>query len=68
LSAQQAAEVLGGYRPTAKNHKVKDFYPRYGFAAVSGDGGPDATVLAFRHDLSTIVPTPGHISLTENFD
>ncbi|WIX91757.1 HAD-IIIC family phosphatase [Amycolatopsis sp. DG1A-15b] len=55
--------VYGTYRATAKNGKVKDFYPRYGFAAVSED---DAGAV-FRHDLAEIVTVPGHVSLYATF-
>jgi len=55
-----AAEVLGRYRPTAKNQKVARFYPRCGFAGPDEDG-------IFRHDLTDIVPPPGHVNLIETF-
>ncbi|SDG95067.1 HAD-superfamily phosphatase, subfamily IIIC/FkbH-like domain-containing protein [Sinosporangium album] len=42
-SAAGLREVLGTYRPTAKNGKVRDFYTRNGFVSVDGgaDGGVD---------------------------
>lgn len=55
-----AAEVLGRYRPTAKNHKVAELYPRCGFTGPDEDG-------TFRHDLADIAPPPGHVSLIETF-
>jgi FkbH-like protein len=47
--------VRGTYRPTAKNGKVRDLYPHYGFAG--GDG-------QYRHDLTDIPAVPAHITLT----
>ncbi|MFD6167380.1 HAD-IIIC family phosphatase [Streptomyces coeruleorubidus] len=59
-----AAAVHAGYRPTAKNHRVRDFWPSLGFAttAESEDGA-----LEFRHDLTDVPPVPGHLSLTVSF-
>ncbi|MFF7656644.1 HAD-IIIC family phosphatase [Streptomyces sp. NPDC007983] len=56
-----AQAVTATYRPTAKNTKVKDFYPRGGFAVVEGDGD----IVNFRHDLADILPVPEHIHLTD---
>ncbi|MDL4815411.1 HAD-IIIC family phosphatase [Actinomadura opuntiae] len=50
-----AKTVTGHYRPSAKNHKVKDFYLRNGFTEV-GNG-------AFRHDLDEDAAPPGHVRL-----
>ncbi|NUU20362.1 MAG: HAD-IIIC family phosphatase, partial [Streptomycetaceae bacterium] len=49
-------EVRAAYRPSAKNGKVADFYPRAGFTAVGGDGD-------FRHDLQDIPEAPKHVAL-----
>ncbi|WP_035303884.1 HAD-IIIC family phosphatase [Actinokineospora inagensis] len=49
--------VQGVYRPTAKNHGVREFYPRHGFEPVDG---PDPT---YRHDLTRIAPPPDHVRL-----
>ena len=59
-----AAAVYGYHRPSAKNAKVRDFYPRYGFTVVAA--GPDGTT--FRHDLREIVDPPGHINLTVDLE
>jgi hypothetical protein len=59
--ATGAAEAVGVYRPSAKNGKVRAFYPRAGFAPVApGDGGE----LLFRHDLAHVPEPPGHVRLT----
>ncbi|MFH9674950.1 HAD-IIIC family phosphatase [Streptomyces sp. NPDC017405] len=56
-----AASVVASYRPTAKNTKVKDFYPRGGFTYVAEEDGAST----FRHGLVDILPVPDHIHLTE---
>ncbi|GAA3431808.1 hypothetical protein [Kutzneria kofuensis] len=61
--AAGASAVVGRYRPTAKNGKVRDFYPRNGFVPA---GAEDDTSV-FRHDLADIAAVPGHVRLTENF-
>ncbi|GHH88409.1 HAD-superfamily phosphatase, subfamily IIIC:FkbH [Streptomyces sulfonofaciens] len=61
-----ATEVLGSYRPTPKNHKVKDFYPRGGFAQAPDARAEDGTAV-FRHDLAGIAAPPDHIHLTASF-
>lgn len=77
--ATGVTRVTGTYRPTAKNHKLKDFYPRAGFTPVDGSGGPDAegdgdgdaedvaNKAVFQHDLTEIAAPPEHIHLTESF-
>lgn len=55
--------VCAEYRPTAKNGKVRGFYPALGFAEVRDDGG----VLHLRHDLAEIPETPGHLTLHATF-
>ncbi|WP_445529217.1 HAD-IIIC family phosphatase [Streptomyces cyslabdanicus] len=55
-----ATAVRARYRPTAKNHRVRDFYPSLGFTASTE--GPDGE-LAFTHDLTSITPVPGHLAL-----
>ncbi|MFE7974829.1 HAD-IIIC family phosphatase [Streptomyces shenzhenensis] len=59
-----ATEVRAGYRPTAKNHKVRDFYPSLGFeqAAETPDGGVE-----FRHPLAELPEVPGHVALEADF-
>ncbi|MFE6872462.1 HAD-IIIC family phosphatase [Kitasatospora sp. NPDC057692] len=54
-----AAEVLGTYRRTAKNGKVRGLYPLVGFTEVSDDG----TTAVFRHDLAEIPAPPPYVLL-----
>jgi predicted enzyme involved in methoxymalonyl-ACP biosynthesis len=55
------AAVRGEYRPTAKNAKVRDLYPHYGFGpAEPGEDGAARHV----HDLASVVEPPGHLALT----
>ncbi|MEV0641220.1 HAD-IIIC family phosphatase [Streptomyces sp. NPDC050619] len=60
-AAGGADRVTARYRPTAKNGKVADFYPRHGFTALSQD---DATGSLFGHDLAEIPVNPAHLQLT----
>ncbi|WP_051838239.1 HAD-IIIC family phosphatase [Streptomyces sp. NRRL WC-3742] len=55
-------EVTGHYRPSPRNGTVKDLLPRYGFVPADGPAPPDGS-LAFRHDLGTELPPPGHLRL-----
>lgn len=55
-----ASGVVGHYRRTAKNGRVRDFYPRAGFTTVQDDG--DTAV--FRHDLTELPAPPQHVELT----
>jgi FkbH-like protein len=61
--ARGAGAVHARYRPTAKNHRVRDLYPSMGFAETGEDA--DGTV-TFRHDLSEEnLPTPpAHVRLS----
>ncbi|WP_242884828.1 HAD-IIIC family phosphatase [Actinomadura litoris] len=59
-----AAEVRASYRPSAKNGKVKDFYPRSGFVPVAEDDGGTH----FRHDLAELPEPPEHVRLTTDFE
>ncbi|MFC3575156.1 HAD-IIIC family phosphatase [Streptomyces yaanensis] len=60
-----ATAAWASYRPTAKNHKVRDFYPSLGFETVAE--GADG-VLDFRHDLTQLPPVPPHVTLDATFD
>ncbi|MEV7189857.1 HAD-IIIC family phosphatase [Kitasatospora sp. NPDC093102] len=60
--ADGAREVLATYRASAKNAKVRDFYPQNGFVPVSDADGE----LVFRHDLASVPPVPDHVQLTES--
>jgi len=49
--------VRAAYRPTKKNHRVREFWPSLGFARDGGtDEAPD-----FRHDLDPLPQAPGHV-------
>ncbi|CAJ62711.1 MULTISPECIES: HAD-IIIC family phosphatase [Frankia] len=56
--------VHGEYRRTAKNGKVADLYPHYGFAVETASEG----LTSYRHSLVDIVPVPVHLSLTVGSD
>ncbi|MFC0440030.1 HAD family hydrolase [Kutzneria buriramensis] len=56
-----AGSVVGAYRSSAKNSKVREFYPRNGFSTVTDDGAE----AVFRHDLVDIAAPPEHVTLTE---
>lgn len=62
--ASGARAVHGTYRPTARNHAVKDFYPRYGFLPVSDSDGSST----FRHDLADIIAIPEHLDMTTDLN
>ncbi|MET8629332.1 HAD-IIIC family phosphatase [Kitasatospora sp. NPDC004669] len=51
--------VWGEYRPTAKNHRMRDFYPHHGFAEVGERDGR----LLFRHPLDAVDSVPAHVAL-----
>ncbi|MET8450828.1 HAD-IIIC family phosphatase [Streptomyces sp. NPDC005209] len=52
--------VLAAYRPTAKNARVRDFYPALGFTAAGERDG----ALLFRHDLRRLPAPPEHVRIT----
>ncbi|MFE3200100.1 HAD-IIIC family phosphatase [Embleya sp. NPDC055664] len=59
--AEGARQVLATYRPSAKNDKVRDFYPRNGFETESVD---DDGTIRFRHDLIHVPERPRHLRLS----
>jgi FkbH-like protein len=59
-----ASAVVGEYRATAKNGKVRDFLPSVGFATTADDGD----TATFRHDLTDIAPPPEHVGLTVDWN
>ncbi|MCX4903845.1 hypothetical protein [Streptomyces sp. NBC_00878] len=59
--AHGARAVRASYRATPKNTKVKDFYPRNGFAPVTDDG----TTVTYEHDLLVLPVPPAHVHFTE---
>lgn len=56
-----ADSVVGTYRPTAKNGKLREFYPRNGFTTITDDD----TGTVFQHDLVDIAAPPEHVTLIE---
>ncbi|MGW0560028.1 HAD-IIIC family phosphatase [Streptomyces sp. NPDC003016] len=68
-----AAAVHASYRPTAKNHRVRDFYPSMGFGTVgaseSGSGEAESGFgeAEFRHPLTDLPAVPGHLTLDASF-
>jgi FkbH-like protein len=56
-----AEAVLAHYRPTPRNHRVADFYPRHGF--VPEVSTMDGDAVAFRHELTDIGRPPAHVQL-----
>ncbi len=51
--------VRASYRPTKKNHRVRDFWPGFGFERDGGtDEAPD-----YIHTLSSLPEIPGHLRL-----
>ncbi|MFJ6657166.1 HAD-IIIC family phosphatase [Streptomyces sp. NPDC091377] len=62
--AAGAEAVEARYTPSAKNGKVKDFYPRNGFAP---SGHAEDGSVVFRHTLRRITAVPGHLDLTAHW-
>lgn len=60
-----ARSVVASYRPSAKNGKVADFYPRFGFTLADDSGADDDAVVTFRHDLADVIAVPSHIQMDE---
>ncbi|HZU55377.1 MAG TPA: HAD-IIIC family phosphatase [Actinocrinis sp.] len=56
--------VHASYRPTKKNHRVRNFWPSFGFERHGGtDEAPD-----YRHDLAALPEIPGHLRLDASFE
>ena len=64
--AEGLASVTAAYRPTKKNHRVRDFWPTLGFQPTAGDGG-DAGELSFVHSLAVLPEVPAHLQLDVDF-
>jgi FkbH-like protein len=60
--ADGAAELIGEYRPTAKNAIVAGFYPRYGFDPLPADAAR-AGASRYRLPLGEPVAVPDHLRL-----
>jgi FkbH-like protein len=65
-------EVRGFYRSSARNAKVADLYPAFGFLPADKEVGLEADdeseVTEFRHDLAVLPAPPAHVALSERFD
>lgn len=61
------AAVSARYVPTARNHRVRDFYPSCGFTREAPDGtdGSDGGPSVFHHDLVRLPEVPAHVRVTE---
>ncbi|MEV3872958.1 HAD-IIIC family phosphatase [Streptomyces sp. NPDC049906] len=55
-----ATSVRARHRPTDRNHRVADLYPRHGFTP---SDTTDPTTRTFHHPLTHIVPVPPHLHL-----
>lgn len=67
------AAVIGRYRPTKKNGKVRDFYPSLGFDEVAAGDRTDEVAagdgdLTFRHALRELPATPAHLTLDSELE
>nr|WP_190024933.1 HAD-IIIC family phosphatase [Streptomyces hiroshimensis] len=68
-----ARTARASYRPTAKNHRVRDFYPSLGFATVTAggaapdDAAPDGAEVFFEHALEELPERPGHVHVDARF-
>ncbi|MGW0604776.1 HAD-IIIC family phosphatase [Streptomyces sp. NPDC002640] len=69
-AATGAETVYAAYRPSPKNGKVAEFYPRHGFAPAPepGDRSDAAGARLFRHDLAAVLPQPPHVRLDTPLD
>jgi FkbH-like protein len=61
-SERGAKQLVGIYRPTAKNRMVQDHFPRLGFEEAGGLGEASLWTL----DLSVFEPVAVHIDIREN--
>jgi FkbH-like protein len=61
--AQGVSAVTAAYRPTKKNHRVREFWPSVGFAPTGGDEAE----LTFRHPLEDVAAAPAHLRLDTDF-
>ena len=53
------ASVTAAYRPTKKNHRVRDFWPTLGFEQTADEDGE----LSFSHSLAELPEMPQHLHL-----
>jgi FkbH-like protein len=71
-AADGSRAVLGGYRPTAKNRIVRDFYPSHGFAQIDapaaepGETGDSA--VQYRRSTDEPLATPPHVEFEFEFE
>ena len=59
---QRAPALLGEYRPSAKNGRFADFYPRLGFQRIGEPG--DGPAARYRHDLDRLAEPPAWLEIT----
>ncbi|MFD0264486.1 HAD-IIIC family phosphatase [Kitasatospora indigofera] len=62
--AQGLGPVTAAYRPTKKNHRVRDFWPSLGFEP---SGGDEEEELSFSHPLAELPAVPSHLRLDTDF-
>ncbi|MET9616455.1 HAD-IIIC family phosphatase [Kitasatospora indigofera] len=62
--AQGLGPVTAAYRPTKKNHRVRDFWPSLGFEP---SGGDEEEELSFSHPLGELPAVPSHLRLDTEF-
>ncbi|WP_330261483.1 HAD-IIIC family phosphatase [Streptomyces sp. NBC_00539] len=56
--------VTARYVPTARNHRVRDFYPSCGFTERAAPAGREDISVEFHHDLTRVPDVPGHVRVT----
>ncbi|GHB74837.1 HAD-superfamily phosphatase, subfamily IIIC:FkbH [Streptomyces cirratus] len=56
--------VTARYVPTARNHRVRDFYPSCGFTERPAPAGREDISVEFHHDLTRVPAVPGHVRVT----
>ncbi|WP_042367750.1 HAD-IIIC family phosphatase [Streptacidiphilus neutrinimicus] len=67
--AEGLAEVTARYRATPRNHRVADFWPSVGFAALGEQAAEAGSLeaLVFRHPLDRPLALPEHVRLDVGF-
>jgi FkbH-like protein len=60
-------QVTAGYRPTPRNHRVREFWPSVGFVALDSQPDDPAVELTFRHPLDRPLDLPEHVRLDVGF-
>jgi FkbH-like protein len=60
-------QVTAAYRPTPRNHRVREFWPSVGFTALDPLPDDPAQALTFRHPLDRPLDLPEHVRLDVGF-